>query len=285
MKKQASQTGFPQDFRPKKQLGQHFLRQKSVLNKIIAAAELEKTDLVLEIGPGEGVLTEALAITARRVVAVEKDHRLIPILKKKFEDIKNVKIVEGDILQLLKTRRLKLEARRYKLVANLPYYAATHIIRLFLESTRPPKLMVLMVQKEVAQRMCPAKPSVKAAGRGAKPKMSLLAISVQFYAEPKIINYVSKNAFWPKPKVDSAILRIAPLMDADKRRIDADTFFKIAKAGFSQPRKQLLNNFATGLKLSKKEVAAWLEKNNISPSQRAQNLSLDDWLKLTKLFK
>ncbi|MDP3093852.1 MAG: 16S rRNA (adenine(1518)-N(6)/adenine(1519)-N(6))-dimethyltransferase RsmA [bacterium] len=319
--------------KPKKHLGQHFLRQKSVLNKIIEAADLKTGDLVLEIGPGLGVLTEKLAQKAGRVVTIEKDPRLIPLLKEKFKDNRNVEIVEGDARELVSSieylvssmknirspsntrynpstssglsrvkSRDKIPDTKYKVVANLPYYAATHIIRCLLELPCPPELMVLMVQKEVAQRICPSTGS----GRGAKPKMNLLAISVQFYAEAKIISYVSKNAFWPKPKVDSAIIKITPqkwqkqsvqeshgrekgiqitrtnncfLNEKNKR-----LFFKIVKAGFSQPRKQLVNNLASGLGLPKSQIKNWLLGNKLEPNARAESLSLENWLALTKTF-
>jgi len=294
MEKAPSQVSRPQVFQPKKQLGQHFLRSKSVLNKIIEAADLKNTDLVLEIGPGLGILTEKLAEKAGRVVAVEKDSRLIPLLKEKFAKTNNVEIIQGDILEILSAKckaqsaKLQLKTQSYKVVANLPYYAATHIVRRFLELKNQPELMVLMLQKEVAQRICACPPKMtrstnsgsSRAGRG----MSLLAVSVQFYAQVKIISYVSKNAFWPKPKVDSAIIKIEPLIYADKRLIYADRFFKIAKAGFSQPRKQLLNNLSKVLKLSKEKVKVWLLKNNLEPKLRAESLTLDNWLALTKTF-
>ena len=268
MKKSSSQGLNPQIVKPKKQLGQHWLKQKSVLNKIINAADLKKSDLIIEIGPGLGILTKELAKKAGKVIAIEKDLALIPILKNNLQGLENIEIISGDAL------RIDLnDFKNYKVVANLPYYAATAIIRKFLESKIKPKLMVLMLQKEVAQRICP------------KPKMNLLAISVQFYANAKIIDYVSKNAFWPKPKVDSAIIKITPrqlpktsgrlffvmsqnqgeklpplsygrekgiqitrtnncfLNERNKR-----LFFKIVKAGFSQPRKQLLNNLSKDCK-------------------------------------
>jgi len=299
MEKAPSQVSRPQVFQPKKQLGQHFLRSKSVLNKIIEAADLKNTDLVLEIGPGLGILTEKLAEKAGRVVAVEKDSRLIPLLKEKFAKTNNVEIIQGDILEILSAKckaqsaKLQLKTQSYKVVANLPYYAATHIIRQFLESSCPPKLMVLMLQKEVAQRICACPPKMtrstnsgsSRAGRG----MSLLAVSVQFYAQVKIISYVSKNAFWPKPKVNSAIIKIIPRQPALYRNEVSgagfcERFFRIAKAGFSQPRKQLLNNLSKGLKLPKEKIQTWLLKNGLESKLRAESLTLDNWLALTKTF-
>lgn len=261
------------DFKPKKPLGQYFLWQKNALKKIIEAASLCPEDTVLEIGPGTGILTQELAKRAKKVIAVEKDKELIPLLKDNLKSFTNIEIVQGDILKIWD---LSADWRiDWKLIANLPYYIATAIIRKALEFQKPPKLMVLMVQKEVGQRIC-AKP----------PKMSLLAVSVQFYAKAQIIGYVKKTAFWPKPKVDSAILKIAPLIDADKKRIYAHTFFKIVKAGFSQPRKTLLNNLSSklGLPLPKEKVKIWLLNNKINPISRAESLRLEDWLNLAKTF-
>ncbi len=321
----------PQIVKPKKQLGQHWLKQKSVLNKIINAADLKKSDLIIEIGPGLGILTKELAEKAGKVIAIEKDRELIPILGQNLKEFGNINIVNEDILRIVspnpkthidesakrvntkretKNTKYQLPATKYKVVANLPYYIAAKIIRNFLEAKNPPELMVLMLQKEVAQRICPVKP---------KPKMNLLAISVQFYADAKIIDYVSKNAFWPKPKVDSAIIKITPhqlpktsdrlflvmsqsrgkklsslsygrekgiqitrtnnyfLNEKNKR-----LFFKIVKAGFSQPRKQLINNLASGLGLPKSQIKDWLLKNKLRPEQRAESLAMDNWLALTK---
>ncbi len=253
-------------FRPKKQLGQHWLRQKSVLNKIIEAGELKKKDLVIEIGPGLGVLTAELAQKLEQVIAIEKDLSLIPILKTNLREFKNVEIIGGDAL------KADFENfKGYKVIANLPYYAATPIIRKFLELENKPKLMVLMVQKEVAKRIC-----------SQPPDMTLLAVSVQIYAKAQIIGYVSKNAFWPKPKIDSAIIKLEPRNP--ELKFNKILFFKIVKAGFSQPRKQLANNLASRLKLSKEETKNWLLKNKLRPDTRAESLSLENWLALVEAF-
>ncbi|MCX6806503.1 MAG: rRNA adenine dimethyltransferase family protein, partial [Candidatus Berkelbacteria bacterium] len=156
-------------------------------------------------------------------------------------------------------------------VANLPYNVATAIIRKFLESENPPELMVLMVQKEVGQRIC-----------SNPPKMSILAISVQLYGTPKIISNVSAGSFWPMPKVDSTILKIVPRIDTDAKQINTDLFFKIVRAGFSQPRKQIIGNLNKILGLNKPEIQNWLAENNINPSQRAETLSIKNWLDLTR---
>jgi 16S rRNA (adenine1518-N6/adenine1519-N6)-dimethyltransferase len=285
--------------RPFKGWGQNFLIDKSVLKKIIDSASLKKSDIVLEIGPGIGTLTQELAKKTKKVIAIEKDKKMCEILKDLLEclprtepkvlvrgwNVRNVKIIKGDILKLdPKPYTLK----PYKVVANLPYYIVSPVIRKFLENTGvQPLQMILMVQKEVAQRICD-KP----------PNMSILAVSVQFYAEPKILFYVSKNSFWPRPKVDGAVIKITPFdwskkfawahsHFASRRRASAFRmlFFRIVKAGFSQPRKQLVNNLSKMLKLDKEKVKDWLLKNGIQPGQRAETLSVEDWVRLTKDYK
>jgi 16S rRNA (adenine1518-N6/adenine1519-N6)-dimethyltransferase len=265
--------------RPSKGLGQNFLIDKNVLKKIIDSADIKTNDIILEVGPGVGTLTQELAKKAKKVIAIEKDKTMVNILTDVLNDlnIRNVQVVNDDILKT----RLQLP-KKYKIVANIPYYLTSPLIRKFLEGPEgypnPPEEMILMLQKEVAQRIC-AKP----------PDMSLLTVSVQFYAEPKIISYVSKNCFWPAPKVDSAIIRIIPQIDAAEKQINSDSFFKIVKAGFSHPRKQLVNNLTTlkslnGVKLTKEQISNWLSKNNIKPNQRSETLSVSDWENLTKSF-
>ena len=183
-----------------KGLGQNFLIDKNILNKILEAADLKSDDTVLEVGPGLGTLTQELAKKAKRVIAVEKDETMIEILKETLAEYKNVEVINEDIL------KYDLQIADYKLVANIPYYLTSPLIRKFLESKNPPKEIVLMMQKEVAQRIC-AKPG----------DMSLLAVSVQFYADAKIISIVSKNCFYPAPKIDSAIIKITPQPDSSLR--------------------------------------------------------------------
>ncbi len=280
---------------PSKKLGQNFLVDEPVIKKVVSAANLRPNDAVLEIGPGAGNLTRELAKMAKKVIAVEKDPRMIEVLKETLNDFQNIKVVSGDVLKLeiwklfkdskTEPARAKVKMRTsfsspfktqnsYKVVANLPFYLTSPVIRKFLESKNPPKEMILMVQKEIGQRIC-AKP----------PYMNLLAVSVQFYAQPEIINYVSKKSFWPQPKVDSAVLRIAPLTQADRKLINVDLFFKIVRAGFSQPRKQILNNLAKVLKLEKEKTKSWLFKNRVQPSKRAETLTIEGWVKLTNSFK
>lgn len=259
-------------FQPSKRLGQNFLVDKKAMEKIIRAAELEPNDIILEIGPGLGTLTVELAKRVKKVIAVEKDQKMAKVLEKTLKSFHNIEVIQGDILR---TQNLKFKTKNYKVVANLPYYVASPVIRKFLEcNVARPRYMVLMVQKEVGQRIC-AKP----------PDMSLLAVSVQFYAEPKIISYVSNKSFWPKPKVNSAIIKIVPYKNQAIARNLSGLFFKIVKAGFSQPRKQIANNLAKELKLDKEKVKSWLLKNGINPVQRAETLNIQDWIKLTKNLK
>ena len=205
------------------------------------------------------------------MIAVEKDPRMVEILKERLKDFKNIEVINSDILKW--EPKYKILNTKYKIVGNLPFYLTAPVIRQFLEGVEiKPQYMVLVVQKEVGQRIC-ARP----------PKMSVLSVSVQIYAQPEIISYLPRKSFWPQPKVDSTIIKITP----KKLRvgIDKEKFFKIVKAGFSQPRKQLINNLSKGLKAKKEKVENWLLKNNIQPIQRAETLSINDWLKLTKSFK
>jgi len=265
---------------PLKYLGQSFLIDKTAVKEIIKAAQIKQGDIILEIGPGTGVLTKELAQKAKKVITVEKDARMIKILREELKDFKNIEIIKGDILKA-QNYNLKLKTKGYKIVANLPFYLANPVIRKFLEMPNPPSVMILIVQKEVAQRICPA-----CRQAGAKPpRMSILAVSVQFYAQAKIISYISKKSFWPQPKVDSAIIKIIPRQfRVPVSRQFREQFFKIVKAGFSHPRKQLINNLSTGLNLNREQIKNWLLKNKTNPSRRAETLKVDDWIKLTKSF-
>ena len=271
---------------PSKGLGQNFLIDNSVLKKIIKAAELTKKDVILEIGPGIGNLTRELAHKAKRIIAVEKDPKLARILKETLKEFKNIQIIQGDILKIQDTR-YKIQDT-YKIVANLPFYIAAPVIRKFLQLNNQPRVLVLMVQKEVAQRICasPAKVFAKQKFRRAMPpKMNLLAVSVQFYAEPEIISYVSKKSFWPEPKVDSAILKITP--SGKKSTIVGilpEEFFRVVKAGFSQPRKMLINNLSAKLRVKKGLIREILQKNHINPAQRPETLTIKDWVQIAKEF-
>ena len=259
-----------QGLRPQKRFGQNFLIDGGLPQKLVATAQIGAQDTVLEIGPGIGAITQALAQKAKQVVAIEKDREMVNILRDTLDGFKNVKVIQGDVLRI-PFSELQLPAS-YQVVGNLPFYLTAPVIRMFLEVFEVrPRTMTLVVQKEVAQRIC-AKP----------PKMSILANSVQFYADPEMISMISKKSFFPQPKVDATLIKITPRPVAME---DSRLFFEVVKAGFSHPRKQLLNNLAQGLEKSRTDTLAWLQKNNISPQQRAETLSVDDWINLVKSFK
>jgi 16S rRNA (adenine1518-N6/adenine1519-N6)-dimethyltransferase len=271
--------------KPKKSLGQNFLRDEQTLQKIITAAELDSEDFVIEIGPGEGVLTEQLAKYAKKVIAIEIDNRLIPALNEKFRDIANVEIIHADILNINLPELLASEGStfgkpkvepsepilQYKLVANIPYYITSPIIRLFLEQITQPKEIILMVQKEVARRI------VAPAGQ-----MSLLSVAIQYYAQTKILFEVGKEVFSPVPKVDSAVIKIAPFRKFNK--IIDKKLFRIVKAGFSAKRKTLSNNLGNSLQLDKKNICEKLKTLSLNENVRAQELTITDWEKISELI-
>lgn len=254
-----------------KKRGQNFLIDRKVLDKIIQFSGLSQQDIVLEIGGGFGVLTLELAKNVKKVIVVEADRKAVGILRQNLRNFKNVEIVEGDILELT-TSNLKLTTLPYKIVANIPYQITSRLIRQFLEEKNQPQEMVLMVQKEVAQRIM--------ANDG---KESLLSISVKFYAKPEILFYVSKNSFWPRPKVDSAIIKIGGI--GVKREIgEKEMFFRVVRAGFAKKRGQLAGNLAKGIKISKERVNILLEKAKIDQKARAEDLKVEDWLRLVNIF-
>ena len=253
-----------------KNLGQHFLIDADALRGILRAADLKSDDVVVEVGPGLGVLTRGLVENVKKVFAVEKDEKLAEILKGEFFSSENLEIVGGDILEVDASRF----GEGYKVVANLPYYITSKIIRYFLTSEQPPRELVLLVQKEVAERII-----------AKKGKMSLLSISVHFYGSPSLIDIVPRTSFWPAPKVDSAILRIVLKDDFVKKIDDHKAFFRLIKAGFSEKRKTLVNALSGGLQMEKGEVEAELNKINIDNKVRAEDLDLDAWEKIYKTFK
>jgi len=286
--------------RPSRRLGQNFLVDEKIIKKVIQAANLQRQDLVLEIGPGLGALTGEIAKRVKKLIAIEKDKNLVKILKKTLNNFSNLEIIQGDILKisnfsghLLKNIENGIPptagqspVSKFKVVANLPFYITSPLIKKFLETSNPPQEMVLMVQKEIAQRICFPSHCLKDGKyreRDNSPKMNILAISVLFYAKAKIISYVSKKSFWPKPRVDSAIIKIIPQPTRFSAKTSfRDKFFKIVKAGFSQPRKQIIGNLTNKLKSNKEKIGHWLLKNNIQPSQRAETLTIEDWINLTK---
>jgi 16S rRNA (adenine1518-N6/adenine1519-N6)-dimethyltransferase len=259
---------------PKKHLGQNFLKDQAVLEKIIQAADLKPEDSVIEIGPGTGVLTEELLKHARKIVAVEKDKALAERLNSRLRENKKIKIISGDILKINLPELIKENNfQDYKVVANIPYYITSPIIQLFLETEFPPREMILTVQKEVAERIC-----------ASSGQMSILAVSVQYYARPELLFYVDKKSFWPVPEVDSAVIHITHSIEHGTKE-EIRNFFRIVKAGFASKRKTLVNNLSNSLHLSKAETEEKIKKVPLSGTQRAQELSIDNWKILSVLFK
>ena len=237
--------------RPKKRLGQHFLIDEAILDTIVVAAELSPEDIVIEVGPGLGVLTAELARGAGKVIAVELDAKLASFLKRRLASLANVDVVGADILKVSPSQLLETKGD-YKVVANLPYYITSPILRHFVEASPKPSLMVVMVQKEVGNAIV--------AGPG---EMSLLAVSLQVYSKPKIVSYVSSQSFYPPPKVDSALVRFDLLPEPAVKVADINGFFQVVKCGFSSPRKQLHNSLAQGMGEKPAEVALLLERAGI----------------------
>jgi len=262
-------------FKPKKRLGQHFLVNKAVLERILSAAEVRPGDVVIEVGPGLGILTEALARCGAEVIAVEVDARLVGFLKKRLAPLAAVKIVHADILQVSPERLLQENSSGfrpgdgYKVVANLPYYITSPVLSHFLESEPRPSRMVVMVQKEVGETI--------AAGPG---KMRLLSVKTQFYSKPYIVAYVPAASFYPPPKVDSVILRLDIYPQPHIKVSDVEGFFEMVASGFGAPRKQLRNSLAHSLGISPSQVSSLLSKAGIDGRRRAETLSLEEWNRL-----
>ena len=250
---------------PKKQLGQNFLEDEGALEKVVAAADVQPADTVLEIGPGLGSLTRHLARAARRVVAVEIDSALLPPLEETLRPFDNVEVILADILRLDLTKVAGLTPG-YLVVANIPYYITSAIVRHLVEAPVAPARMVLTVQREVADRMI-AEPD----------DMNLLAVSVQFYTVPRIVTRLAAGSFYPRPEVDSAVIRLdvrpAPAVAVPS----VDGFFRVVKAGFSQKRKQLRNSLAGGLQLEPPQADALLAAAQLDPQRRAETLTLAEW--------
>ena len=253
--------------RPDKSLGQNFLQDPAALQQIAATAEIGPADTVLEIGPGLGSLTRYLARSARTVTAIELDHKLIPILQTVLVDHPNVRLIEGDILKFPPSRLI--DSDDYLVVANVPYYITSAIFRHLLAGPPRPRRIVLTIQAEVAARIC-AEPG----------DLSLLALSIQVYGRPKVTAGIPAEAFYPPPKVDSAVIRVdlydTPAIPAGQ----LERFFRLAKAGFSQKRKTLRNSLSAGLAISTEMAARLLNGAGIDPRRRAETLSLQEWAKL-----
>lgn len=255
------------ELEPKKSLGQNFLFDPAILDRIADSAEIAPHDPVLEVGPGLGSLTRVLAQRTDRVVAVELDNRFIPILRYELAYFPHIELIHGDILE---QRMSHLFDQPYKVIANVPYYITGAILRHLLSAEIKPTSLTLTVQKEVAERMT-AEPN----------NMSLMAVSVQFYGTARIVGNIGAGAFWPRPKVASSIVHVE--VEPKSADVDEKTFFRVAKAGFSQKRKQLKNNLKQ-LGLQKGEVVALLESAEIDPRRRAETLSIDEWVALTDAF-
>ena len=259
------------NLKPAKALGQNFLSDPNILHKITAAAGLTSDDVVLEIGAGLGILTARLARNAGHVIAVELDQRLLPVLRSVVAGFENVTLIQGDILALDLDTLIDDEGKQYKVVGNLPYYISTAVIRHVVEARQKPQRMVITVQREVAERIV--------AGPG---QMSLLAVSVQFYGRPQILFHIKPGSFFPAPGVQSTVLRV-DLYASSRFSVDPSTFFRVARAGFSQRRKQLRNALAAGLGRSPGEIAARLREAGVDPRRRAQALGLEDWAKIARM--
>ena len=257
--------------RPDKSLGQNFLTDPNILSGIVHAAGVTDQDIVLEIGAGLGHLTAHLAKNARRVIAIELDKRLIPAFADRMGSLDNVQVVQGDILKLNLADLIQEDG--YLVVANIPYYITSSIIRYLLESDRMPSKIILTIQHEVAQRVC------SSAGG-----MSVLALSVRMYGDPVLISQIPADAFYPAPKVDSAVVRIdlhqEPLLPEEKR----EKFFKLIKAGFLHKRKTLRNSLSKGLGWSPNQTEDLLLISNIQPSRRAETLTVPEWLEVTEQY-
>ena len=249
----------------KKSLGQNFLVDRRIVSRIIAAAELDHDDIALEIGPGRGILTRPLVERAASLTAVELDDRLADALTDEFASQPHVRVVHADAREV-DIASIVPHDKPYKLIANLPYYAAQPIIRRFLEAEHKPSVMVVMVQREVARNMT-AKPG----------DMSLLSVATQLYGKPRVVASVPPRAFRPAPKVTSAIVRIDVYPQPALALDSIDAFFTLVRAGFSAPRKQVHNCLQQGLSISRAEAEAMLSDTGIDPRCRPQTLSLDDW--------
>jgi len=258
--------------KPDKKLGQNFLQDPLILADITRAAEISALDTVLEIGSGLGGLTRYLASSANEVFAIEVDRRIIPALKSVIADYTNIHIVHADILKVNPGDMIRQTG--YLVVANIPYYITSAVIRHLLESNPKPRRLVLTVQKEVARRIC-AKPG----------DLSLLALSVQVYGEPQIVGSIPAHAFYPSPKVDSEVVRIEVFPDPLIERDYQVDFFQLIKAGFAQKRKTLRNSLSAGLDISTASAESFLSLSGIDPQRRAETLSIPEWNRLALHLK
>lgn len=262
------------DIKPERSKGQNFLIEEDVYNKIVESAEINKDETVLEVGPGLGFLTFKLAKKAKKVLAVEVDEKIASFLQTLIigNKVKNIKIFNKDILKAKGDNFSKVD--KYKIVSNLPYNITSIFLRKFLSLSNKPEIIVLMLQKEVVERIM-AKP----------PKMSLLSISVQFYAEVEKIMDVKREYFYPAPEVDSAVIKITPNKKLLKNYEEEKKFFKILRIAFSSKRKMLKNNLANGLKIDIKKIEKILIDLNLDTKIRSEQLEISEWLKIFQFLK
>jgi len=253
---------------PKKSFGQNFLKNEGIADKIVEAADLGNEDIVIEIGPGTGILTERLVSKSKEVWAIEKDFDLVTKLKKNIS-AKNLKLIHQDALWF----DLSLLSS-YKVVANIPYNITSPLIRKFIEGDQKPELMVLMVQKEVAERIC---------AKSGNSERGLLTLIVEFYADAEILFEVPRKEFYPAPNVDSAVIKLK--VKSEKLKVDEKLFFQVVKAGFASKRRQIHNSLAATLRLDKKTTEELLKKSNIDLMLRAEDLTLDQWILLSSNYK
>ncbi|MCK5603231.1 ribosomal RNA small subunit methyltransferase A [Candidatus Pacearchaeota archaeon] len=253
----------------KKHFGQNFLVDEKVFDQIIGAADLKSSDNVIEVGPGTGFLTEQLVESANHVMAIEKDRDMVYLLNDRFKGVKNLELIHEDIL---KTQISDLESEAYKVVANIPYYITSPLLKHFLKSNHRPKLMVLLVQKEVAEKIC-----------GITGK-SMVTIETQLFGKPEIVAMVPAKAFYPAPKVESAVLKIEVFDQPLVEESELKAFLRIVKFGFSQKRKKLSNTLGAGLHMKSSEMAEILREADIDPDLRAEHLGIEEWKRLMKVL-
>ncbi len=256
--------------KPTKGLGQNFLVDDNALQKIIIAADISPDDEVLEIGPGFGHLTRYLAAKSKVVHAVEIDQKIIPAIRSVMKDFNNLNLVKADIMEY-DLSKLDLP-QGYLVVANIPYYITSALIKKLIEHEIKPKRLVLTIQKEVGERIC-----------SKQGNHSILSLSVQVYGKPRISSVIKGTSFFPAPKVDSAVIRIDIMGDPAVNREKIPIFFRLVKAGFSQKRKMLRNTISAGMHWDKEKTEEILNNAGIDPKARAQTLSIDDWKNLTDL--
>ena len=264
-------------FRFSKSLGQNFLTDKNIIDEIIEGSNISSEDLVIEIGPGIGVITREAALNARKVIAIELDSNLIPILHETLGDLENVEVINQDVLKTQLNDLIKKEefSGSVRVIGNLPYYITTPIIMKLLEERVKAETITVMMQKEVADRL-------KAAP--GKKDFGAISLMVQYFADVKEIVKVPKTVFVPQPKVDSTVLRLDVRKEAAVKVKDEDFLFKVIKAGFSQRRKTLSNSLTTLKEFDKQEIIDSLEKAGIDPVRRGESLSLEEFAKLADVL-